>query len=62
MALPHYIANWSGGYVDVFAAVGPTHGGGEERYVESDTAEDPVVRFAPPLRVKNLKIKVGSNY
>jgi len=57
-----YIAHWAGGYVDVFADIRPVRNGQEERYVDSDTAEDRVEKFAPPLRTKNLKIMIGSNH
>jgi hypothetical protein len=57
-----YIARWSGGYINVFATVEPLRGGTEERYVESDTAEDRVEKFDPSLRAKNSKVKIGSNH
>lgn len=57
-----YIAHWAGGYVDVFADIRPVRNGQEERYVDSDTAEDRVEKFGPSLRTKNLKIRIGSNH
>lgn len=57
-----YIARWSGGYINVFATVEPVRSGTEERYVESDTAEDRVEQFDPSLRAKNSKVKIGSNH
>lgn len=57
-----YIARRSGGYINVFATVEPVRSGTEERYVESDIAEDRVEQFDLSLRARNSKVKIGSNY